>query len=226
MRYIIPVSIQDNVSAILSDLPPGVSLVAAVKSRTPEEIQEAVAAGVAIAGENFVQEAEAHRKGVGGGISWHFIGHLQKNKVKKAVNLFDMIQTVDSVELAAEIDRRAAVAGRVMPVLIEVNSGDEAAKSGVLPGECEALVRTIAQFKRLKVMGLMTMGPAGSDAEGLRPCFRETKRLFERIRALDIPSVEMKYLSMGMSDSYRVAVEEGANMVRIGTAIFGERQKA
>ncbi|MDP2729552.1 MAG: YggS family pyridoxal phosphate-dependent enzyme [Dehalococcoidales bacterium] len=215
--------IERNVKELLSELPDGVELVAAAKTRQPEEVLEAVKAGIKIVGENYVQEAEKAYAVVGRRVKWHLIGSLQKNKVKKAVELFDMIESLDSVAIAAEIDRRCAQIGKVMPVLIEINSGKEARKSGVLPEDTEKLVREVLSLSNLKVMGLMTMGPAGAEAGALRPCFIETKRVFEKIKRLNLPGVEMKYLSMGMSDSYRIAIEEGANMIRLGTRIFGER---
>ncbi len=218
-------SIKQNVRELVEELPQGVSLVAAAKAREPQEVLEAIDAGIRIIGENYVQEAERVKGQAGSEVKWHFIGHLQKNKVKRAVEIFDMIETVDSREIAREIDKRCGEAGRVMPVLIEINSGREAAKSGAYPEEAEQLIRDISSLKNIRVAGLMTMGPAVSDAEDSRRYFRETKRLYERIKELNIPNVEMRYLSMGMTDSYRVAVEEGANIVRIGSKIFGEREK-
>ena len=215
--------IRDNVAALLGELPPGVALVAAAKSRTPAEVLEAVEAGVAIIGENYVQEAAAAVAAVGRRAAWHFIGHLQKNKVKKAVEIFDLIETVDSAALAADIDRRSREQGKIMPVFIEVNSGREPQKFGVLPENVEALVRGIAALPNVRVAGLMTMGPFEGDPEDSRPYFRETRRVWEALRAAAIPGVEMRHLSMGMTNSWRVAVEEGANMVRLGTAIFGPR---
>lgn len=218
--------IEENVKKILEELPPGVVLEAAAKSRTPEEIFRAVEAGVPIVGENYVQEAVAAFRVVGRRTKWHFIGHLQRNKVNKAVELFDMIETVDSAELAEEIDKRCAQRGKVMPVLLEINSGREPQKSGVLPESAEELIRRISTLKNIKIEGLMTMGPMFGNPEDARPCFKETKRLLERIRALGAPGVEMKHLSMGMTNSYRVAIEEGATIVRIGTKIFGRRDKS
>ena len=215
--------IGQNVKQILSELPEGVQLVAAVKTRQPEEILEAVEAGVKIVGENYVQEAERAYAVAGNKAQWHFIGHLQKNKVKKAVALFDMIETVDSLELAREIDKRCAQIGKVMPVLVEINSGREEQKSGVFPERTEQLVRDISGLSNIRVMDLMAMGPRFGNPEDSRPYFVETKKLFDRIKILDLPGVEMKYLSMGMTNSYQVAIEEGANIVRIGTKIFGPR---
>jgi len=215
--------IKQNVDRILSELPGGVQLVAAVKTRVPEEILEAVASGVKTLGENYVQEAERAYEVVGDKAKWHFIGHLQKNKVKKAVKLFDMIETVDSLELAREIDKRCAQIGKVMPVLVEINSGREEQKSGVFPEKTEQLVREISGLNNIRVMGLMTMGPRFGNPEDSRPYFVETKKIFERIKKLNLPDVRMRYLSMGMTNSYKIALDEGANMVRIGSKIFGER---
>ena len=216
-------SIKENVVSLLREIPSGVIVVAAAKGRTPQEIMEAIEGGIEIVGENYVQEAEKAFSVIGRKVKWHFIGHLQKNKVKKAVEIFDLIETVDSVELAREIDKRCSRIGKVMPVFCEINIAKEKSKSGVYPEEVEELVRQISSLKNIKVEGLMTMGPFFEDPEKLRPYFRKTKEIFENIREKRIPRVEMKYLSMGMSSSYKVAIEEGANIVRIGTKIFGPR---
>jgi len=178
---------------------------------------------VRIIGENYVQEALAAQAVIGRRVRWHFIGHLQKNKVKKAVEIFDMVETVDSWELAQEIEKRAAALSKVMPVLIEVNSGREPQKFGVWPENVVALALKIAQLPHLELQGLMTMGPLAGAPEEARPYFRETRRLFEELKNIELPRGAMRYLSMGMTNSYRVAVEEGANIVRIGTKIFGPR---
>ncbi|PIP20553.1 MAG: YggS family pyridoxal phosphate-dependent enzyme [Candidatus Omnitrophica bacterium CG23_combo_of_CG06-09_8_20_14_all_40_11] len=217
--------IEENVKEILDELPKGVELVAAAKSRIPEEILEAINTGIKIIGENYVQEALDAFKVIGRKVTWHFIGHLQKNKVKKAVEIFDMIQTIDSYELAEEIDRRCAEISKTMPVLIEINSGKEKQKSGVLPENAIDLIKEISIFSNIRILGLMTMGPRFGNPEDSRPYFIETRRIFDEIRKLNLPSVEMKYLSMGMTNSYKIAVEEGANIVRIGSKIFGERDK-
>ena len=161
---------------------------------------------------------------IGDKAKWHMIGHLQSNKAKKAVKIFDVIETVDSIKLAKAIDKACADIGKVMSVLIEINSGEEIQKAGVLPEDAVSLVRDISELKNIKIMGLMTMGPFAGDPEDARPYFQKTKKLFEEIKKTDLPGVEMGYLSMGMSNSYKVALEEGANMVRIGTKIFGERE--
>ena len=215
--------IKDNVAAILRELPPAVELVAAAKTRTAGEILAALDAGVRIIGENYVQEAADVFPAVGRRARWHFIGHLQTNKVKKAVEIFDLVETVDSIALGREIDKRVAAAGKTMDILVEVNSGREPQKAGVLPEEVEPLVRALAVLPNLRVRGLMTMGPFEGDPEDSRTYFRETRRVWEGLKALAIPGVEMRHLSMGMTNSWRVAVEEGSTMVRIGTAIFGPR---
>ena len=215
--------IKQNINQILSELPNGVKLVAAAKTRQPEEILEAVEAGVKIVGQNYVQEAVRAYELIGNKAKWHFIGHLQRNKGKKAVRIFDMIETVDSLEIAREIDKRCAQIGKIMPVLIEINSGREKQKSGVFPEKAEQLVAEISTYPNIRIMGLMTMGPRFGNPEDSRPYFVETKRIFEKIKKLDLPNVEMRYLSMGMTNSYKIAVEEGANIVRVGSKIFGER---
>lgn len=216
--------IEKNVKAILKELPPGVELVAAAKARTPEEILRAAKAGIRIVGENYVQEALAAFNVVGRRVKWHFIGHLQRNKVKKAIEISDMIETVDSLAIAEEIDKRCSQREKTMPILIEINSGREPQKFGLLPEDTEDFVSKISKLKNLKIQGLMTMGPFSGDPENARPYFIETKKLFNKISALDLPAVEMKYLSMGMTNSYSIAIEEGANLIRIGTKIFGLRE--
>lgn len=215
--------IRENVKKILKEIPEGIELVAAAKARQPSEILEAIEAGIKIVGENYVQEALKAKNVVGNKAKWHFIGHLQKNKVKKAVFIFDMIETVDSASLAEEINKYCKKIGKTMPVLIEINSGREPQKFGVMPEEAEGLIKVISKLNNIKVMGLMTMGPRFGNPEDARPYFIETKRIFANLKKIQIPNVEMKYLSMGMTNSYRIAIEEGANIIRIGTKIFGER---
>lgn len=217
--------IRENVQQLLNELPEGVELVAAAKARTAKEVLEAVTAGIKIVGENYVQEAERVYRVIGNKAKWHFIGYLQKNKVKKAASLFDMIQTVDSIEIARELDKRCAQIDKVMAVLVEINSGREKQKSGVLSEDADNLIKALSGLPNVKVMGLMTMGPLLGDPEDSRPYFATTRKIFDRIKTLKLPNVEMRYLSMGMTNSYRIALEEGANMVRIGTKIFGERSR-
>ena len=215
---------KQNIAKLLTELPDGVEVVAAAKTRTPGEVLEAVQAGIQIIGENYVKEAKEAYELVGRRAQWHFIGTLQKHNIRrKALEIFDMVESVDSLEIAAEIDRKCAQIGKMMPILIEVNSGREPQKSGVLPEGVEQLVRQISSFRYIKVMGLMTMGPGFGNPEDSRPYFVETREVFEKIKELKLPNVEMRYLSMGMTNSYKVALEEGANIIRIGTKIFGER---
>ena len=216
--------IRENVEKIKSLLPDGVILVAASKSRTPEEILEAHQAGIDIFGENYVQELLTKYDKIGNRVEWHFIGHLQRNKVKKIVGVVDMIQTLDNLKLAEELEKRFSKVNRIIEVLIEVNIAREPQKAGVLPEDVIPFIKEVSErFSYIKIKGLMTMGPFVDDPEKLRPLFRETKKLFDRIRDIGIKNADMEILSMGMSDSFLIAVEEGANMVRIGTAIFGKR---
>ena len=218
--------IRQNITKLLAELPPGVEVVAAAKARTPAEVLEAVEAGIRIVGENYVKEAKDAYQLVGKRAQWHFIGMLRKHNIRKtALEIFDMIESVDSLDIASEIDKKCAQIGKTMPILIEVNSGREPQKSGVLPEDAERLIRETSGLTNIKVMGLMTMGPRFGNPEDSRPYFAETRRIFERIKALKLPNVEMKYLSMGMTNSYQVALEEGANIIRIGTRIFGERDQ-
>ena len=213
-------TIGENVEKLLRELPEGVLLVAAVKGRQIEDIIEAVESGVTIIGENYLQETINLYEVLGKRVKWHFIGHLQTNKAKKAVRFFDMIETVDSTELAQEISRRSTEMRKKMPVLIEINSAREPQKHGVFPEDSERLIRNIASLPGIIVTGLMTMGPDSGDSKELRSYLSETRQVFEHIKQLNIPGVEIKYLSMGMSSSYKIALEEGANIVRIGNKIF------
>jgi pyridoxal phosphate enzyme (YggS family) len=200
-----------------------VALVAAAKSRSADEVEAVIEAGVTVIGHNYVQEADRMIRAVAGQAEWHMLGHLQKNKVKVAVRLFDMIQTLDSWPLAVRIDCACAALDRTMPVLIEVNSGREASKTGILPEDLGRFVALASDLPHLRVQGLMTMGPRFGDPEAARPYFRETRAAFEQIAAAAVPNAQMRFLSMGMSNSYEVAIEEGSNMVRIGTRLFGRR---
>jgi pyridoxal phosphate enzyme (YggS family) len=203
--------------------PAGVRLMGVTKTVGDDRILQAVEAGIDIIGENYVQEAKRKIELMGKSAEWHFIGHLQTNKAKVAVRLFDMIHSVNRMSLAGELNRRAAAAGVVCPVLIEVNLGGEESKSGAPPDEAAALVRAVAQMANLSIRGLMTMAPWYDDPERARPCFAGLRELRDRIAAENIPNVTMRELSMGMTDDFEVAVEEGSTIVRIGRAIFGER---
>lgn len=216
--------IKETVKKCISSLPPDVDLVAAAKTRTPEELKAAVEAGVRIFGYNYLQEAEQMFPHIGHSVQWHMIGHLQSNKAKRAALLFDMIETIDSLKIARQVNRFCADMNKIMPVLIEINSGEESNKTGVLPGDVDDLVREISTLSHLRIQGLMTMGPRFGDPEDARPYFRATKAAFGRLSKANIANVEMRFLSMGMSNSYKIAIKEGANIVRIGTYLFGGRQ--
>ncbi len=213
--------IKENIEKILKEIPPHVTLVAATKTRSFEEIKQAIEAGITDIGENYVQEAEKKFTEIRKSAKWHLIGHLQKNKVKKALKIFDIIETVDSFELAAEISKHTQIP---YPILIEINSAKEAQKSGIFPEDAEKLIEEIRRLPNIVVRGLMTMGPFVENPKDIRPYFRITKRLFDSFSKLDFPNVEMRILSMGMSDTWRIAIEEGATCIRIGTAIFGPRK--
>jgi PLP dependent protein len=215
--------IKDNFKRIQAELPEGVQLVGAAKTRSVEEVVEAIEAGLRIIGHNYVQEAERHFDAVSQPVKWHMIGHLQSKKAKKAAAIFHMIETVDSMKLAKAIDKACKALNKTMPILLEINSGEEAQKAGVMPENAVPLLQEISTLPHVKIRGLMTMGPFTGDPEEARPYFRNTKMLFDKLSALNLDNVDMSLLSMGMSNSYEVAIEEGANLVRIGTKIFGER---
>jgi len=220
--------IAENVKKILDELPEQVELVAAAKEKTPEDILEAIDAGVKIIGENYIGEAKRVYKLIGDRVLWHFIGipGTQKHDFlrKSTLQMFDMIETIDSLEIAEGVDQKCSEIGKVMPILIEINSGREPQKSGVLPENAESLIRDISKLRNVRIMGLMTMGPRFGNPENSRPYFTETRKLFEHIKKINFDNVEMKYLSMGMTNSYHVALQEGANMVRIGTKIFFKKK--
>lgn len=209
-----------NVKSLLSELPKDVQLVAAVKSRTADEVREALDAGITIIGENYVQEACALFASLARQVQWHCIGHLQRNKARRAVGLFEMIQTLDSWELAESLERICAAERKKVQVLVEVNSAEETRKSGVDPADVLPLIKKIASLGHVCVQGLMTMGPLTDQKKALRRAFRRTREIFTHLKKEAPANVQMRFLSMGMSDSYSIALEEGANMIRIGTRIF------
>ena len=215
--------------------PASVTLVAVSKTVPVERIREAVEAGVTDLGENYIQEAQAKISAISGPGDagddrraalprWHFIGHLQRNKAKVAARLFDSVQSVDSYPLARELDRRAGALERRLPVLVEVNLGEEESKFGVEEAAAVDLVRQVAALEHLRVNGLMTMPPFFDDPEDSRPYFSRLRALRDRIRGEGIERVSMDALSMGLSADFEVAIEEGATLVRVGTAIFGHRR--
>lgn len=213
-------------AAIRSGRDPGaVTLVAVSKTRTAAEVDEAIRAGVVHFGENRVQEASAKIPVTTAGAVWHLVGHLQSNKVKVAAGLFDWIDSMDSPKTADLLSERAIAMGWTFRVLIQVNISEEDAKSGVAPENAADLAQYVATREGLKVQGLMTIGSLGANPEVTRGEFARMHELFERLRGSTDAGPSMTELSMGMSGDYVTAVEEGATMVRIGTAIFGERER-
>ena len=201
-----------------------VVLIAVTKTQSVAVIREAAAAGLSVVGENRVQEAvEKAAQLTDLPLEWHLIGHLQTNKVKQAVALFSLIHSVDSERLACEIDRCARLAGKVQNVLIQVNVAGEESKSGIAPSKAEDLVLLMDSLPNLRLCGVMTIAPLVEDVELTRPVFREMRILFEQLRQKVLRPEEFRWLSMGMTHDYRIAVSEGANMIRIGTGLFGAR---
>jgi len=204
--------------------PEDIKLVAVTKTATIEQIKEAISVGVKIIGENKVQEAKEKYQVLSADIAdteWHLVGHLQTNKVKYAIEIFDLIHSVDSIKLADKIDKRSLQFGMMTNILVEVNVSGEETKYGIKPEEVEPFLKEISEFSGIKVRGLMTIAPIAEDKEEVRPYFRKLRELSEKIENKNIKNVKMDYLSMGMTDDFEVAIEEGANMVRIGRGIFG-----
>lgn len=199
-----------------------VTLIAVTKGFPLDVARAALAAGLRTLGESRVQEAREKVRALPGA-EWHLVGSLQRNKAKEAVALFSWIHSLDRLRLAADLGLRAVAAGRTVPVLVQVNAIGEASKRGVAPDAVETLVRAAALLPGIRIGGLMTIAPVVDDPEEARPAFRALRLLRDRLAALEIPGVEMRHLSMGMTDDFEVAVEEGATMVRIGRALFGER---
>ena len=204
--------------------PRSVSVVAVTKSHPPEVVNEAAKLGLTLFGENKVQEAKAKIPLCSGKVRWHMIGHLQTNKCRDAVELFEMIQTIDSLHLAQEINKRAEQAAKRIPILLEVNIAGEAQKFGYRPEQLLAELGQINSLSRLELQGLMTVPPWTSEPEKVRPVFRRLKQLQEQCE--QVLAAPLPHLSMGMTGDFEVAIEEGATMVRIGTALFGPRRGA
>ena len=215
--------IEDAVKKILAEVPKDVRVVAAIKTRTSEEVLRAIDAGIRYVGENYVKEAQELHPVIGNKAMWHMIGTAQSNKAKIIAQLFDMVESVDSYHFAKALDTQCGKIGKKMPILLEINSAREEQKSGILPEDAQEVIKSVSALPNLSVQGLMTMGPLLDDPEKIRPYFKLTKELFEDIKKQTVPNVEMKDLSMGMTSTYRVGIEEGANIVRVGTLLFGER---
>ncbi|MCX5801742.1 MAG: YggS family pyridoxal phosphate-dependent enzyme [Candidatus Eisenbacteria bacterium] len=204
--------------------PAEVTVVAVAKTIPVEVVEKAIELGVKHVGENRVQEASPKFDRIGRKVTWHMVGHLQTNKVKRALEIFDVIQSVDSVRLGGAISDRAAATGRTADVLLEVNTSGEATKYGFDPDELAGHVEQMCVLEGIRVRGLMTVGPLAEQPDDARGAFVLLRRLGEKISSLGFPNVDMSVLSMGMSGDFEVAIEEGATVIRVGTAVFGERR--
>ena len=211
-------------AAIVSHREPSdIELVAVTKTVDVDVIDEAIDYGILHMGESRVQELLKKYEQIGNVVKWHLIGHLQRNKVKYIIDKVDIIHSLDSFKLAKEIDKRAENINRIIECLLQVNISEEKTKYGVSPKDVEHILRDITSLNNIKIVGLMTIAPHVGDREQIRQCFRTLKNIFDRMSEIDFPNVKMKYLSMGMSNDFEIAIQEGANLIRIGTSIFGER---
>jgi len=225
--------IRDNISMISQDIsdickrtgkaPESITIIAVTKTVDTDRINYAIECGIKNIGENKVQEVMAKFDNIEGNVNWHLIGHLQTNKVKYIIDKVALIHSVDSIGLAEEISRRAEKAGLIKDILIQVNVAEEETKFGIAYEEIDSIIEQLSKLPGIRVKGLMTIAPYFEDTEQVRPVFRKLKEKFDLLAKAGIPNVEMKYLSMGMTNDYRQAIEEGSNMVRVGTGIFGAR---
>jgi PLP dependent protein len=204
--------------------PRDVKILGAAKAQDVKSIEAAIGAGVLLIGENYVQEASLKKKSLSDNVEWHMIGHLQRNKAKAAVELFDVIESLDNAELARELDKEGRKRNVRVRALIEINVGGEETKSGIAKAKVADLLRTIGQLDHLSIEGLMTVPPFREKSEETRPYFREMRQLRDELQSLQLPNVNLNELSMGMTHDYLIAVEEGATIVRVGTALFGPRR--
>ncbi len=222
------ISLKQEIADICESInrePSNITIVAIAKKFTHSQILEAFESGITNIGENRVQEAQnKHEILRDNKIKWHLVGHLQRNKVKKALEIFELIHSVDSIKLAEDIDRRARSIGKRQEVLIEVNISEETSKYGLSTANVIPFIEKIKGFSNISVKGLMTIAPFYEDTERCRPVFRRLRELKQEIDKQGFKSVKMEYLSMGMTNDYRVAIEEGSNMLRIGRRIFGDRE--
>lgn len=202
-----------------------IRLLAAAKSQSVEAIRTAVEAGVALIGENYVQEAQQKKQRLSVPAEWHMIGHLQRNKVKTALEIFDVIESMDSVGLAHELDKEGHKRGKLVRTFIEVNLGGEESKSGVARENVAPLLEEAAKLSWVRIEGLMTVPPFRQNPEDMRRYFRQLFDLKEKLAKLCLPNMDLKELSMGMTRDYSIAIEEGATIVRVGTALFGPRER-
>lgn len=203
--------------------PEDIKLIAVTKTVDTDRIKEAINCGIKFLGENKVQEIMDKYPELGSSVEWHMIGHLQTNKVKYLIDKVSMIHSVDSLKLLGEIDKRFGISNKSIDVLIEINIGREKSKYGVFPENLEGFLKEAAKYKNIKIAGLMTVAPAVINPEDVRPYFVKMRELFENFKSSQINNIEFKYLSMGMTNDFEIAIEEGANIIRVGTGIFGPR---
>jgi pyridoxal phosphate enzyme (YggS family) len=202
-----------------------IKLLGASKSQSIDAIRAAIAGGLTLIGENYVQEAKEKKDRIAESVEWHMIGHLQRNKAKAAIELFDIIESLDNLMLARELDKEAGKRGKTVRVFVEVNLGNEESKSGIAKNQVVSLVEEVATLSNMRVEGLMTVPPFRENLNEMRPYFRELSELREKLNELRLPNVDLRELSMGMTHDYNVAIEEGATIVRIGTSLFGPRSQ-
>lgn len=215
--------IRENIAKIRRQIPSQVCLVAVTKGRSLAQIQEALDSGITHIGENRVQEAALKYKEIKPAVTWHLVGHLQTNKAKEAVKIFDLIHSVDSLNLAREIDKQAGKINKLQDILIEVNTSAEESKFGIRPEDLFEFIKAVSDLKNISLKGLMTIAPMVDNTEEVRPYFRILNELRDKANELRLTGDAIQVLSMGMSDDFEVAIEEGANMVRIGRAIFEDK---
>lgn len=204
--------------------PRNVKILGAAKGQDIKSIEDAIMSGVLLIGENYVQEASLKKKSLPSGVEWHMIGHLQRNKAKAAVEIFDVIESLDNAALARELDKEGRKRNLRVRALVEINMGGEETKSGIAKTKVVELLRTLGQLDHISIEGLMTVPPFRQNCEETRPYFRELHQLRDELRNLKLPNINLRELSMGMTHDYLIAVEEGATIVRIGTALFGPRR--
>ncbi len=209
---------KDNIKKLKREIPSNVKILAATKTRSVSQIKEAINAGINIFGENYVQEAEKKYADIkkNNNIKLYFIGRLQKNKINRALKIFDVIN-IDSFEMAEAINKRA---DKKIPILVEVNISSESQKSGCKPEKLTSLIKKLSELRNIRVIGLMAMTPYFEDIKKTKPYFKKMKMLFEKIKKLKLKNIKMNILSLGMSHDYKVAIEEGSNQIRIGSLIF------
>ncbi|MFA5275960.1 MAG: YggS family pyridoxal phosphate-dependent enzyme [Candidatus Omnitrophota bacterium] len=221
--------VRERIAAVCAKIgrnPEDITIVAISKGRPAEAIKEVVDSGICDIGENKVQEALLKYYAINelniSTLRWHMVGHLQSNKVKDAVRIFDLIQSVDSLHLAQEIDKQAAKINKLQDVLVEIKTSPEESKSGITPRAAVGLINEIVKLKNVRIKGLMTIAPIVDEAQKAREYFQELKEFKEKIDSFHLEACSMRFLSMGMTDDYEAAIEEGSNMLRLGRAIFNE----